>query len=167
MSQPQLFQPIRVANLELENRIIVAPMCQYSAVDGCMADWHLIHLGNLALSGAALVTIEATAVMPSGRISYGDVGLYDDATELAMRNVLESIRRVSETPIGIQLCHAGRKASQEVPWLGGGPDRASQRNRLADLCAFCSAFPDKRKCSGCARYRTVCESACNIDPVRG
>ncbi|WP_232495736.1 NADH:flavin oxidoreductase/NADH oxidase [Novosphingobium kaempferiae] len=125
MSTPRLFQPIRIANLELANRIIIAPMCQYSAVDGCMTDWHLIHLGGLAMSGAAMLTIEATAVAPSGRISYADVGLYDDQTALAMGGVLETIRNVSEIPIAVQLSHAGRKASQEKPWLGGkhiGPD---------------------------------------------
>jgi 2,4-dienoyl-CoA reductase-like NADH-dependent reductase (Old Yellow Enzyme family) len=70
-----LFTPIRIGGHELANRIVIAPMCQYSAVDGCMTDWHLIHLGHLALSGAALLTIEATAVAPEGRITYGDVGL--------------------------------------------------------------------------------------------
>jgi 2,4-dienoyl-CoA reductase-like NADH-dependent reductase (Old Yellow Enzyme family) len=98
---------------------VIAPMCQYSAVDGCMNDWHQIHLGQLALSGAALLTIEASAVLPEGRITYGDVGLYDDATEAAMASVLESVRRWSDMPIAIQLAHAGRKASCEVPWKGG------------------------------------------------
>jgi 2,4-dienoyl-CoA reductase-like NADH-dependent reductase (Old Yellow Enzyme family) len=75
MSSPVLFSPFRVAGLELSNRIVIAPMCQYSAQDGCMTDWHLIHLGQLALSGAGLLTIEATAISPEGRITYGDVGL--------------------------------------------------------------------------------------------
>lgn len=121
MPHPSLFQPLRVRDLELTNRIVIAPMCQYSAVDGCMTDWHLIHLGQLALSGAALLTIEATAVVPEGRITYADVGLYDDATEAAMARTLEGIRRWSNMPIAIQLAHAGRKASTQVPWLGGGP----------------------------------------------
>ncbi len=95
-------------------------MCQYSAVDGCMTDWHLIHLGQLALSGAALLTIEATAVVPEGRITFADVGLYDDASEAAMARTLESIRKWSDMPIAVQLAHAGRKASTEVPWRGGG-----------------------------------------------
>lgn len=107
-------------NLELANRIVIAPMCQYSAVDGCMTDWHLIHLGQLALSGAALLTIEATAVVPEGRITFADVGLYDDASEAAMARTLESIRKWSDMPIAVQLAHAGRKASTEVPWRGGG-----------------------------------------------
>ena len=119
MPTPQLFHPIDVGGLKLSNRIVIAPMCQYSAVDGCMTDWHLIHLGHLALSGAGLLTIEATAVLPEGRISYADVGLYDDATETAMARTLESVRRHSDMPIAIQLAHAGRKASTEVPWKGG------------------------------------------------
>ncbi len=119
MSGPKLFEPFRTGNLTLANRIVIAPMCQYSAVDGCMTDWHVIHLGHLALSGAALLTIEATAVEPVGRITYADVGLFDDATEAAMARVLASVRRHSEMPIAIQLAHAGRKASTEVPWKGG------------------------------------------------
>src|SRR6185312_1327030 len=87
--------------------------------DGCMTDWHVIHLGHLALSGAALLTIEATAVTAEGRITYADSGLYSDANEAAMRRVLESVRRWSDMPIAIQLAHAGRKASTEVPWKGG------------------------------------------------
>ncbi|MFO7278482.1 MAG: NADH:flavin oxidoreductase/NADH oxidase [Pseudomonadota bacterium] len=114
-----LFTPLRVGNLELRNRIVIAPMCQYSAVDGCMSDWHVIHLGHLALSGAALLTIEATAVLPEGRITYADVGLWSDETEAAMARVLETVRRWSDMPIAIQLAHAGRKASTEVPWKGG------------------------------------------------
>jgi 2,4-dienoyl-CoA reductase-like NADH-dependent reductase (Old Yellow Enzyme family) len=115
----KLFTPIRVGGLELENRIVIAPMCQYSAEDGCMTDWHHIHLGQLAVSGAALLTIEATAVTPEGRITYADVGLYSDACEAAMARTLETIRRWSSMPIAIQLAHAGRKASTEKPWLGG------------------------------------------------
>jgi 2,4-dienoyl-CoA reductase-like NADH-dependent reductase (Old Yellow Enzyme family) len=94
-------------------------MCQYSAENGCMTDWHLIHLGHLALSGAALLTIEASAVTPEGRITYADVGLYSDETETAMARTLSAIRKWSDMPIAIQLAHAGRKASTEKPWLGG------------------------------------------------
>jgi 2,4-dienoyl-CoA reductase-like NADH-dependent reductase (Old Yellow Enzyme family) len=119
MSHAKLFSPIRFGAVELANRIIIAPMCQYSAEDGCMNDWHVIHLGHLALSGAGLLTIEATAVVPEGRITYADVGLYSDACEGAMARVLESVRRWSDMPIAIQLAHAGRKASTEVPWKGG------------------------------------------------
>ena len=114
-----LFSPLEVGSLKLANRIVIAPMCQYSAEDGCMSDWHTIHLGHLALSGAALLTIEATAVTPEGRISYGDTGLWSDANEEAMARVLKSVRRWSEMPIAIQLGHAGRKASTDKPWFGG------------------------------------------------
>jgi 2,4-dienoyl-CoA reductase-like NADH-dependent reductase (Old Yellow Enzyme family) len=116
---PSLFTPFRVGRLELQNRIVIAPMCQYSAADGCATDWHLIHLGHLALSGAALLTIEATAVLPEGRISARDLGLWSDETERALGRTLESVRRWSDMPIGIQLAHAGRKASTRVPWEGG------------------------------------------------
>src|SRR5262245_61183758 len=102
----KLFTPFQVANLTLANRIVVAPMCQYSAVDGCMTEWHLIHLGHLALSGAALLTIEATAVLPEGRITYADVGLWSDATETAIARTVGAIRRYSDIPIAIQLAHA-------------------------------------------------------------
>src|SRR5450631_3082761 len=119
MTVSQLFSPFRAGQLELANRIIIAPMCQYSAENGCMTDWHLIHLGQLSLSGAALLTIEATAVLPEGRITYADVGLWNDETEASIGRTLESIRRWSDIPVAIQLAHAGRKASTEVPWKGG------------------------------------------------
>ena len=119
MSTPKLFEPLTVGSLTLPNRIVVAPMCQYSAIDGCMTDWHLIHLGQLAVSGAGLLTIEATAVVPEGRISYADVGLWNDETEAAMARTLDAIRKWSDMPIAIQLAHAGRKASTDLPWLGG------------------------------------------------
>ncbi len=128
MPLPKLFEPISVGGLSLANRIVIAPMCQYSAVEGCMTDWHTIHLGHLALSGAGLLTIEATAVVPEGRITYGDTGLWDDATESAMADVLASVRRWSEIPVAIQLAHAGRKASTEKPWLGGRQIAPSEPN---------------------------------------
>ncbi|MDB5436000.1 MAG: NADH:flavin oxidoreductase/NADH oxidase [Phenylobacterium sp.] len=120
MASAKLFTPLRIGAVELPNRIVIAPMCQYSAIDGSMTDWHLIHLGHLALSGAALLTIEATAVTPEGRITYADVGLYSDDCEAAMARVLQGVRRWSDMRIAIQLAHAGRKASTEVPWKGGG-----------------------------------------------
>ena len=113
-----LFAPFRVGSLELRNRIIVSPMCQYSADEGRATDWHVIHLGHLALSGAALLTVEATAVEPEGRISAGDLGLWSDDTEAALARTLDSVRRWSDVPIAIQLAHAGRKASTRVPWEG-------------------------------------------------
>nr|WP_298798953.1 NADH:flavin oxidoreductase/NADH oxidase [uncultured Acetobacter sp.] len=128
MSRPVLFTPIDIQGLTLSNRIVVAPMCQYSAVNGQMTDWHLSHLGSMALSGAGLLTIEATAVTPDGRITYADVGLWDERTEGAMRRVLDVIRATSDVKIAIQLAHAGRKASCEVPWKGRpqiAPDMAN------------------------------------------
>ena len=128
MPSTKLFTPLTVGGVTLANRIVIAPMCQYSAVEGHMIDWHLIHLGQLALSGAALLTIEATAVVPEGRITYADVGLWDDATEAAMARILQSIRRWSDMPIGIQLAHAGRKASTDLPWLGGAQIAPTDKN---------------------------------------
>ena len=144
MAGPRLFEPKAVGALTLANRIVIAPMCQYSAVDGCMTDWHLIHLGHLALSGAALLTIEATAVVPEGRITYGDVGLYDDATEAAMARMLESVRRWSDMPIAIQLAHAGRKASTELPWKGGAQIAPGAAEWLADRSALAGAVRRER-----------------------
>ncbi len=115
----KLFTPIATGSLSMPNRVVIAPMCQYSAEEGRMTSWHMIHLGQLALSGAGLLTIEATAVSPEGRITYADVGLWDDATEAAMVPVLKAIRQWSDIPVAIQLAHAGRKASTEKPWLGG------------------------------------------------
>ncbi|SAV00827.1 FMN oxidoreductase [Klebsiella pneumoniae] len=116
----QLFSPTRIGNLELENRIVIAPMCQYSAdSNGKMTAWHRMHLGQLVFSGAGLLIIEASAVEPAGRITPADVGLWDDETEAALQAVIKDIRTYSSTRIGIQLGHAGRKASAAAPWLGG------------------------------------------------
>jgi 2,4-dienoyl-CoA reductase-like NADH-dependent reductase (Old Yellow Enzyme family) len=115
----QLFQPFQLDDLSLRNRIVIAPMCQYSADNGSATDWHLMHLGQLALSGAALLIIEATAVEPEGRISADDLGLWDDTTEKALARTLEGVRKYSDMPIGMQLGHAGRKASSDAPWRGG------------------------------------------------
>src|SRR4029078_4826840 len=94
-----LFTPYRVGSLELRNRIVIAPMCQYSADEGRATDWHVIHLGHLELSGAALLSIEATAVLPEGRISSRDLGLWSDDTERALGHTLEIVRRYSDMPI--------------------------------------------------------------------
>jgi 2,4-dienoyl-CoA reductase-like NADH-dependent reductase (Old Yellow Enzyme family) len=116
---PALFQPLKIGSLELENRIVIAPMCQYSATEGSAGDWHTIHLGHLALSGAALLIIEATAVLEEGRITPTDLGLYSDANEAALARVLAAVRAHSTIKIGMQLAHAGRKASSRAPWDGG------------------------------------------------
>lgn len=118
----QLFSPLAIGPLSLPNRIVVAPMCQYSSIDGEASDWHVQHWTNMALSGAGLVIVEATAVEPRGRISWADLGLYDDATEAAFATALATVRRWSPAKIGVQLAHAGRKASTLKPWeAGGGP----------------------------------------------
>ncbi len=115
----KLFSPISLGKLTLQNRIAIAPMCQYSAQDGSATPWHLIHLGHLALSGAGILFIEATAVEPEGRISPQDLGLWSDANEAALAGVIEAIRKHSRMPVAIQLAHAGRKASTRAPWEGG------------------------------------------------
>jgi NADPH2 dehydrogenase len=115
----KLFSPAKLRDLALSNRIVIAPMCQYSAENGCATDWHMIHLGNLALSGAAMLCLEATAVEPIGRITPGDLGLYDDATEAALKPVLAAIRKHSKIAVAMQISHAGRKGSSNPPWQGG------------------------------------------------
>jgi 2,4-dienoyl-CoA reductase-like NADH-dependent reductase (Old Yellow Enzyme family) len=119
LPHPKLFTPLQLGGVTLPNRIVVSPMCQYSADDGSMNDWHLIHLGQLAYSGAGMVVVEATGVTREGRITHGCTGLYTDDNEAAMARVIQACRRLSQHPIGIQLAHAGRKASAHVPWQGG------------------------------------------------
>ena len=123
----ELFTPWHLGQLALSNRIIIAPMCQYSAEDGSATDWHMIHLGHLALSGAGLLILEATAVSPQGRISPQDLGLYSDANQAALARVLGAVRTYSPIKVAIQLAHAGRKASTNVPWEGGGQIAPNQK----------------------------------------
>ncbi|MFD2345569.1 oxidoreductase [Sinorhizobium terangae] len=161
MSRTRLFSPFKIGPLELRNRVVVAPMCQFSAVDGEMNDWHLIHLGSLTLSGAAVVTIEATAVSPEGRISYRDLGLYSDECQIAIGRVLASLRRWSDTPIAIQLGHAGRKASTDVPWKGGLQIAPHQANGWKTLAPSAVPFrksydpPDALDRAGLDRIRAA------------
>jgi 2,4-dienoyl-CoA reductase-like NADH-dependent reductase (Old Yellow Enzyme family) len=115
----RLFEPFSLRGLTLPNRIMVSPMCQYSAVDGNASAWHFAHLGSLALSGAGLVCVEATAVTPAGRITPGDLGLYSDDNERALRGVVDMMRATAPVKIAIQLSHAGRKGSSHAPWDGG------------------------------------------------
>lgn len=120
---PALFTPLRLGPVDLPNRIAVAPMCQYVAHDGVVGDWHLQHLMTLAMSGAGLVTVEATAVERRGRISHGCVGLYSDDAERAMKRVIDAAKSVAlpQTKFAIQLSHAGRKGSTQTPADGGKP----------------------------------------------
>ena len=115
-----LFSPLTLRGTTFRNRAWVAPMCQYSSVDGHPTDWHLVHLGGLARGGAGLVISEATAVTPEGRISPQDAGIWNDAQAADYRRITDFIRAQGAVP-GIQLAHAGRKASVAAPWLGGGP----------------------------------------------
>jgi 2,4-dienoyl-CoA reductase-like NADH-dependent reductase (Old Yellow Enzyme family) len=115
----QLFSPITLRGLTLSNRIMVSPMCQYSAEDGSATDWHFTHINSLALSGAAMFCIEATHVEATGRITHGCLGLYSDANEAALKPILAAARRHSKAAIAMQLAHAGRKGSSARPWEGG------------------------------------------------
>lgn len=117
---PMLFEPLRMRGLTLPNRIAISPMCQYSAVDGSATDWHLVHLPAMAMSGAGLMTVEATAVDPRGRITPECLGLWNDANEQALVRPIELVRKFSNIPLAMQLGHAGRKASTRKPWSGRG-----------------------------------------------
>lgn len=123
-----LFSPLQLGPLTAPNRIAVPPMCMYTADDGSATDWHLQHWMNLGMSGAGLVVIEATAVERIGRISHGDMGLYSDANERAAKRALDAAKAVAlpGTIFGVQLAHAGRKASSQRPWEGGGALQAGQ-----------------------------------------
>ena len=150
-----LFSPFTLGGLTLPNRIVVSPMCQYSAVDGCANDWHMIHLGTLALSGASLLCLEATAVEPIGRITPGDLGLYDDVTEAALKPVLAAIRKHSKIAVAMQIAHAGRKASSHAPWDGGQQVPLGEGGWVAQAP---SPLPHPGCCWGwpCCRCCTCC-----------
>jgi 2,4-dienoyl-CoA reductase-like NADH-dependent reductase (Old Yellow Enzyme family) len=120
-----LFSPIRLRGLTVRNRIFMSPMCQYSSLDGLPTDWHLVHLGSRAVGGAGLVMVEATAVSPEGRITPADSGMWSDQHGQAFRRIADFVRGQGAAA-GIQLAHAGRKASTDVPWRGGGPLSAQQ-----------------------------------------
>jgi 2,4-dienoyl-CoA reductase-like NADH-dependent reductase (Old Yellow Enzyme family) len=115
-----LFDEIRIRDVRLRNRIVVSPMCQYSAQDGHVADWHLVHLGKFAQGGAAAVFVEATAVEKRGRITHGDTGIWDDAHIAGLQRIAAFVKSQGAVP-AIQLAHAGRKASMARPWHGNGP----------------------------------------------
>jgi 2,4-dienoyl-CoA reductase-like NADH-dependent reductase (Old Yellow Enzyme family) len=115
---PAIFSPLELGGITLPNRIAISPMCQYCADDGSMNDWHFVHLGHLAYSGAGLLMVEATHVTREGRITHGCSGLYNDNNEAALSRVVQLVRRLSKNPIGLQIGHAGRKGSAQVPWEG-------------------------------------------------
>ncbi len=116
----ELFAPLNIKSIRFKNRIFVSPMCQYSSRDGMPTDWHLVHLGSRAVGGAALVMVEATGVSPEGRISPDDSGIWSDAHAEGFLRITDFIRAQGSVP-GIQIAHAGRKASTDLPWRGGAP----------------------------------------------
>ena len=119
MSKNLLFSPIQLRSVTIPNRIVVSPMCQYSAKDGNANDWHISHYMQMAISGAGMFVIESTAISEHGRISYGDLGLYSDSNGEYFARMVQSCKRYSNTPIACQLSHSGRKGSVNLPWLGG------------------------------------------------
>lgn len=120
---PPMFAPLRLRELQLDNRVVVSPMCQYSAVDGVPNDWHLVHLGSRAVGGAGLVICEMTDVLADGRITLGCAGLWNDAQEAAWARIAAFVHANSGAKFGVQLAHAGRKGSCTLPWDGGNPLR--------------------------------------------
>jgi anthraniloyl-CoA monooxygenase len=118
---PPLFAPMTLRSLTLDNRVVVSPMCQYSATDGVPDDWHLVHLGSRAIGGAGLVITEMTNVSAEGRITHGCTGIWSDAQQAAWKRVVDFVHRHSHAKIGLQLAHAGRKGSCQRPWEGDGP----------------------------------------------
>jgi 2,4-dienoyl-CoA reductase-like NADH-dependent reductase (Old Yellow Enzyme family) len=138
-----LFTPLKLRDVELRNRIGVSPMCQYSSTDGFATDWHLVHLGSRAAGGAGLVLTEAAAVEPEGRISPQDLGLWTDAHVEPLARIVRFVREQGAVP-GVQLAHAGRKASTARPWQGGGPVDAAHggwKPFAPSPIAFDAAYP--------------------------
>lgn len=142
MTHPLLFTPIELRGLTLRNRLVISPMCQYSATDGLANAWHMVHLGKLACGGAALIFSEAVAVAPEGRITHGDLGLWNNAQVEALRPILDFVKSQGAVP-AVQLAHAGRKASMQRPWHGNGPIDETDRARGEDVWPICapSAIP--------------------------
>jgi 2,4-dienoyl-CoA reductase-like NADH-dependent reductase (Old Yellow Enzyme family) len=118
MAEINLFSPLQIKGITLKNRIVVSPMCQYSATDGFVDDWHFVHLGSRAVGGAGLIITEAMSVSPEGRISAGDLGLWKDEHIAPIRRITDFIHQQGSVA-GVQLAHAGYKASSAEPWLGG------------------------------------------------
>ncbi|MBI5131681.1 MAG: NADH:flavin oxidoreductase/NADH oxidase [Rhodopseudomonas palustris] len=128
MSQPPLFRPLTLRGITAKNRILISPMCQYSAVDGIANDWHLVHLGKFAQGGAGIVMVEATAVTANGRITHGDLGLWHDGQVKPLERIAAFLRDNGAVP-AIQLAHAGRKASMQRPWHGNAALTAEDQAR--------------------------------------
>lgn len=137
-----LFSPLKIKSVELRNRIAVSPMCEYSSEDGFANDWHLVHLGSRAVGGAGLIITEATAVSPEGRISYGDLGIYKDEHIEKLKQITDFIHAHGAVA-GIQLAHAGRKASHEVPWKGNAQILPNQPNGWQTVAPSTISFTEK------------------------
>ena len=138
----KLFTPVDLGGVTLPNRIVVSPMCQYSAVDGSAQPWHQVHYGMLSMSGAGLLCLEATHVEREGRITQGCLGLYSDENEAAIKPIVEWARGwMPHVKLGIQLAHAGRKASAQRPWKGGGPLTQADAPDLPWTTVSASAIP--------------------------
>lgn len=138
-----LFSPITLAETTFPNRIVVSPMCQYSAPKGVASGWHIPHIGQYVISGAGLVILESTAVEQAGQITPSCLGLYTDEQEQALKHVIDVCRAAGPARIGIQLGHSGRKGSCHVPWEGGGPLKAEE-GAWAVFAPSAIAFDDKR-----------------------
>ena len=143
----KLFSPIKIRSVELKNRIVVSPMCQYSSINGVATDWHLVHLGNRAVGGAGLILTEATAVSPEGRISPDDAGIWNDKQANAYIRITEFIKSQNSVP-GIQLAHAGRKASTYSHWKGNGEvkvDNGGWQTLAPSPIPFSENFPHPKE----------------------
>ena len=143
----KLFSPLRLREIEFKNRIFVSPMCQYSSQNGKPSEWHLVHLGSRAVGGAALVMFEATAVSPEGRISPGDSGIWSEDHAEAFQPISTFIKSQGAIP-GIQIAHAGRKASTDAPWRGGKPlarkQKGAGRPSVQVRCRSATILPRER-----------------------
>ena len=164
----RLFDPYTLGDVVLRNRIAVSPMCEYSAIDGMPNDWHLVHLGSRAVGGAGLVFTEATAVSPEGRISPGDTGLWNDAQQAAWSRIAAFITEQGAAP-GIQLAHAGRKGSTEVPWRGGKalpPGQGDWTPVAPTAAAFSDDYPMPRALDAAGIARVVADFAAASERAR-
>src|SRR5437016_10011219 len=144
-----LFDELKIRDVRLVNRIAVSPMCQYCCENGLATDWHLVHLGSRAVGGAALVMVEATAVSPEGRISPQDSGIWSVAHAEAFGRITKFIAQQGAVP-GVQLAHAGRKASTGLPWAGGGAvpiDKGGWQTLGPSAIAFAEKYPAPREMS--------------------
>ncbi|MDU8944230.1 NADH:flavin oxidoreductase/NADH oxidase [Ovoidimarina sediminis] len=150
-----MFTPFEIRGVSIPNRIAVSPMCQYSAVDSVPGDWHIAHLGQMAMGGAGLIFVEATGVEPDGRITQGCTGLYDAATEAAFAQIVGFMRTVGPAKIGIQLSHSGRKGSTVAPWEGGGliEGQGGWQTESASPVPYLDGWPEPREMDAAALER--------------